>query len=63
MLIFTERQLRRVITEYVCWYTDSRPHQGIGISPPDRSPPQPGGSICSRPVLFGLYREFYREAA
>ncbi|MFP4114517.1 MAG: integrase core domain-containing protein [Spirochaetales bacterium] len=63
MLIFTERRFRRVVGEYVRWYNALRPHQGIGNQTPDRAPPHTRGEIRSRPVLFGLYREFYRDAA
>jgi transposase InsO family protein len=63
MVIFTERQLRRVVSAYVRWYNGSRPHQEIGNRTPDRAPPHGEGPIPPRPVLFGLYRELYREAA
>ena len=63
MLIFTEKQLRNVIREYIRWYNDIRPHQGIDNQTPNKSPPQALGTIKSTPVLFGLYSQFYRDAA
>ncbi|THB62677.1 MAG: hypothetical protein D6B26_07030 [Spirochaetaceae bacterium] len=63
MLIFSQRQLRTVVSSYVHWYNNQRPHQGINNNCPGRSPPQTTGKITSHPVLFGLYQNFYRKAS
>ena len=64
-LILHERQLRRVVGEFVAYYNDSRPHQGIDQVVPNRfhepRPPlsnRPKGSIVSKPVLRGLHRSY-----
>jgi transposase InsO family protein len=63
VIVFTYRQLHRLIKEYVNYYNSLRPHQGIGNNIPDGYPPQSEGEIVSRPVLFGMYRHYYRKAA
>jgi putative transposase len=64
-LILHERQLRRVVGEFVAYYNDSRPHQGIDQVVPNRfheprpSPSnKPEGSIVSEPVRRGLHRSY-----
>ncbi len=32
MLILSERHLRHIVTEYVLYFNEARPHQGIGQS-------------------------------
>ena len=63
MLIFNTRQLHTVVRQYVDWYNNHRPHQGIGNQCPNRAPPQSHGTIRSKPVLFGMYHTYYREAS
>ena len=62
-LIFGERQLNRVVQEYVTYYNQDRPHQGIGQKIPGRAD-QPlslaTGKIVSRPVLDGLHHSYSR---
>jgi hypothetical protein len=63
-IIFTERQLRRIIKSYVDYYNNYRPHQGLkGI--PNGLPEQLSktGAIRQKPMLFGLHNHYYREAA
>jgi hypothetical protein len=62
ILILNERHLRRVLQEYVEFYNQARPHQGIGqqfpISGPQRSIE---GPIHSRNVLGGIIHDYYRQ--
>jgi transposase InsO family protein len=67
MLIFNERQLHRVIKEYVTYFNAARPHQGIGhrvrVPPtvPD-SQQSTGGKIIAFPVLGDLHHDYRRNA-
>ena len=62
-IVFTRKQLHQLIKEYVYYYNNLRPHQGIGNTIPNGSPPQSKGKIVSKPVLFGLYQHYYRKTA
>ena len=66
LLIFSERQLYRVIREYVGYFNRMRPHQGLGQRIPE------GSSVVEReakprkvvafPVLNGLHHDYRRAA-
>ncbi|MDH4201353.1 MAG: integrase core domain-containing protein [Phycisphaerae bacterium] len=61
MLIFGERHLEYIVTEYMEHYNHERPHQGLDdemIEPP----PQGTGEIVCRERLGGLLK-YYRRAA
>jgi putative transposase len=66
LLIFSEPQLCRVVKEYVAYYNQSRPHQGLGQRIPDgsREVEREGrpGKIISFPVLGGLHHDYRRVA-
>ncbi|MEU8080746.1 integrase core domain-containing protein [Catellatospora citrea] len=66
MLIFGQRHLRQVLTEYVRHYNEKRPHRGL-----DLSPPRPPATVIDlaeqrrirrRPILGGLINEYERAA-
>jgi putative transposase len=64
ILILSERHLRQKIKEYVRYYNNARPHQGIEQSipcPPESLPSS--GKIVSRSVLGGLHHDYRRRAA
>ena len=68
-LVLGERQLRRVLTEYVAYFNGGRPHQGIGQCPPLRagtiaSPRRSRvtDGVISRTVLGGLHHEYQLAA-
>ena len=64
IIIWDERHLARIIKEYVAYYNQMRPHQGIGQSIPERPPePKEGGPVEAQPVLGGLHHHYYRKAA
>jgi transposase InsO family protein len=64
LLIFSQRHLRRVLQEYIAYYNNARPHQGLEQQAPVPFVPSlPEGSICRRDVLGGLIHDYYREAA
>ncbi len=66
MLIFSERQLYGVISEYVTYFNQARPHQGLGQRIPEglgivERVARPG-KIISFPVLGGLHHDYRRAA-
>jgi len=62
-VIFSEKQLKKVITEYISYFNELRPHQGINQNIPAGNSPQTKGSIRSSPILDGLRYHFYRKVA
>ena len=62
ILIVNERHLHRVLKEYIEYYNQARPHQGIGqqipISGPERSTV---GPIHRRNVLGGIIHDYFRQ--
>ena len=65
LLIVGERQLLRVLREYVAYFNRARPHQGLGqVTPePSRSAPgNRGGPVRAVPVLGGLHHDYQRTA-
>ena len=68
MLIINDRHLFRLIDEYVAYYNQARPHQGLGqrIPDPARTDNDPVGNkglrITCRPVLGGLHHDYRRAA-
>lgn len=64
LLIVNERHLHRVVSEYVKFYNEARPHQGIDQQIPLSSEQRcEDGSIHRRDVLGGLLHDYYRRAA
>ncbi|MCP3936534.1 MAG: transposase family protein [Actinomycetia bacterium] len=65
-LIWNQRQLRRLLDEYVTHYNAHRPHQGIEQRAPDVTEPtepvEAGRPVTRIPVCGGLINE-YRHAA
>lgn len=55
VLILSEKQLRRLMTEYVQYFNEDRPHQGINQRIPAKLEiSRPGeGAIVARPILGG----------
>lgn len=66
MLIWNERHLGSVLSEFIVRYNGGRVHQGrIGIPDPDpvlAEPKPSGGRLVAIPVLNGLHHD-YRLAA
>jgi len=51
VLILSENHLRRVITEYVRYYNEARPHQALGHQQPIPRPLATEGCVHAVPVL------------
>jgi putative transposase len=66
LLILGERQLYRVIKEYVQFFNEARPHQGIEQRIPGETASAAKrasqGKIISFPVLGGLHHDYRRAA-
>jgi len=61
ILIINEAHLRNVLNEYLAYYNERRPHQGLEQqSPIPRSSCQPEGSIICRKVLGGIINDYQR---
>jgi hypothetical protein len=64
LLVWNERHLRRVLIEYIQYYNFRRPHQSLGQqSPVARPVPCRDGPIHYQPILGGILRDYYRQAA
>src|SRR4051794_19872299 len=65
ILIFGERHLRTVLTQFSAHYNRRRPHQALQLQPPRPDLPTPNldyQRIRRRPVLAGLINEYERAA-
>jgi len=61
-LLFSEKQVRKNIREYIHYHNHQRPHQGIGKIPDSQQ--QIGSEkIMKEPVLGGLHHTYYRSSA
>ena len=63
LLIFDEKQLQRVLNEYVVYFNRARPHQGIGQQIPEQYSSGPSssnaaGKVIARPVMGGLHHDY-----
>jgi putative transposase len=65
MLIFGQRHLTAVLTEYVQHYNTQRPHRGQQLHPP-RPQPIPAkpdtAAVYRYPILGGLINEYHHAA-
>ena len=66
MLILGESHLYRVIKEYVKYFNQARPHQGIEQKIPEGNllvrEDERKGKIIAFPVLNGLHHDYRRAA-
>lgn len=65
MLIFNQRHLRVVLTEYIRHYNGRRPHRACGLRRPQPTQPVADSGyerIKCHPVLDGLINEYERAA-
>jgi len=67
MLIIGERACLRVVKEYVRYFNQARPHQGLGQRIPAAliasNTASPDAQIVSVPILYGLHHDYQRLAA
>ena len=65
ILVVGERHLQRVLTAYLAYYNQARPHQGIAQQCPvplQRSSAR-DGPLERRDILGGLLHDYHRRAA
>jgi putative transposase len=63
MIAVDERQLRRLLSEYVRYYHDDRAHLGLGKRTPNRRiPSRAPGRVLSHERLGGLRHRYDRAA-
>jgi putative transposase len=67
MLVIGRLQLIRILQEYVTYFNQARPHQGIAQAIPEPIVSPPGelkaGKVIAFPVLNGLHHHYRRAAA
>ena len=61
-LLISEKQVRKILSEYVEYYNHFRPHQGMGRIP-DGECADKGGSIEKQQILGGLHHHYFRSSA
>ena len=61
-LLFSEKQVRKIIKSYVVYYNHQRPHQGLGQIPAGRIV-SATGKIRKERILGGLHHHYYRSSA
>jgi putative transposase len=66
MILFGERSLRHVLSEYIAHHHTERPHQGKGnviLFPSRQAEPDSDSSVACRERLGGLLKYYHRKAA
>ena len=61
-LLFSEKQIRNIVKEYVDYYNYLRPHQTIG-GIPDGNIYSTSGNIKKEQILGGLHHNYFRSSA
>ncbi len=62
-LLISEKQIMRILQEYLDYYNSKRPHQGIDQRVPKGYHPQLHGKVLKFPILGGLCNHYVRSAA
>ncbi len=62
-LLISEKQLMRILQEYIDYYNSKRPHQGIDQRVLMGYKPQLHGKVLKFPILGGLCNHYWRNAA
>ncbi len=63
LVVLTDRQLKRVLREYVDYYNRARTHLSLDKDAPVSRPRESGpGQIVATPILGGLHHVYHRAA-
>jgi putative transposase len=62
MIVLDEQHLASVLTEFVRYYNQERPHRTLGLQTPEPRPRPSTGLVRARPVLGGLHHVYERVA-
>jgi transposase InsO family protein len=62
-LIISEKQIMRILNEYIEYYNSKRPHQGINQRIPNGCEFQTYGRVLKFPILNGLCHHYVRRVA
>ena len=62
VIVLNEGHLLALLTEFVNYYNQDRPHRTIELETPVPSPPISHGDVVSRPILGGLHHVYARAA-
>ncbi len=62
-ILFNEAQIRNILAEYIGYYDEKRPHQGIAQKVPKGYTQQKRGNIITYPILSGLHHHYERFVA
>lgn len=64
LIVFIERQLRRMLREYIAYYNEVRPHQSLEMNAPVAREVEPlaKGKVISLPQVGGLHHRYLRAA-
>ena len=57
-ILFNQGQIRNILVEYVGYYNEKRPHQGIAQKVPKGYTPQKQGKVITYPILSGLHHHY-----
>ena len=65
LVILNERHLRRVLREYLSYYSNARTHLGLGKDCPEARAIEPpaAGRVVALPQVGGLHHRYTRRAA
>jgi putative transposase len=61
-ILFSEKQVRNIVSEFVKYYNKQRMHQGIDKIP-DTEIVESSGVIKKAQILSGLHHHYYRSSA
>jgi putative transposase len=62
LVIVNEAHLRAILTEFVGFHNEDRPHRALGLETPMPVVRSATGAIRARPVLGGLHHAYERAA-